>query len=205
MSLYDRYVLPWIIHAACGTGPPMRQREKLVPAARGRVLEVGFGSGRNLPVYDPDRVEMVFGLDPSEDITRIARKAVKAASFQVELLHAPAEAIPLDDDCVDTVVSTYTLCTIPDAPAALREMARVLRPGGRLLFCEHGAAPDAGVRRWQDRVDSAWGRLSGGCHLNREIPALLTDGGFRIGRLESRYIPGWKPASFTYWGSAETR
>lgn len=205
MGLYNRYVLPWLVHVACGCRPQMRQRQKVVPAATGRVLEIGFGSGRNLPVYDPDQVEMVFGLDPSEEMTRIARKAAAAVPFQVELLHAPAERIPLEADTVDTVVTTYTLCTIPDALGALGEMARVLRPGGRLLFCEHGAAPDAAVRAWQDRLDPVWRRLAGGCRLNRDIPVLLGEGGFRPGRLSSSYIPGWKPVSFMYWGDAVPR
>ena len=202
MGLYSRYVLPRIIHLACGTKPAMRQRQKVVPGASGRVLEIGIGSGLNLPVYDPARVEMVFGLDPSEEITRIARTAAVEVPFEVEFLNAPAERIPLQDGTVDSVVTTYTLCTIADPLPALAEMARVLRPGGRLLFCEHGAAPDAAVRKWQDRVEPVWRPLSGGCRLNRDIPEILSGGGFQVDQLTSAYIPGWKPASFTYWGSA---
>ncbi|MGD8288120.1 MAG: class I SAM-dependent methyltransferase [Gemmatimonadota bacterium] len=202
MGLYSRFVLPRLVHLACGTKPAMRQRYKIVPEARGRVLEIGLGSGLNLPIYDPDRVEHVFGLEPSPEMAHMAEARAVEAPFDVEPLEADAEEIPLEDASVDTVLVTYTLCTIPDAEAAVREMARVLKPSGRLLFCEHGAAPDAAVRKWQDRLDGVWGRLAGGCHLNRDIPALITEGGFALERLDTMYIPGWRPVSFNYWGSA---
>lgn len=202
MGLYNRFVLPRLLHVACGARPVARQREKIVPSARGRVLEIGVGSGLNLPFYDPERVERLWGLDPSPEMIRLAAKAAAGAPFEVELLRAGCEEIPLEDNGVDTVLTTYTLCTIPDAASALREMARVLKPGGRLLFCEHGLAPDANVRRWQNRIDPFWGRISGGCHLNRDIPELLRDGGFEVERLDTMYIPGWRPATFNYWGSA---
>lgn len=202
MGLYSRYLLPKLIHLACSSKPAMRQRAKVVPLAQGRVLEIGLGSGLNLPFYDAARIERLWALEPAEEMTRLARRAIDAASFEVEILGLPGEAIPLDDHSVDTVVMTYTLCTIPDAEAALRQMARVLVPGGRLLFCEHGKAPDADVRRWQDRIDPLWGRLAGGCHLNRDIPQLLRRGGFRPQGLETMYIPGWRPACFNYWGAA---
>ncbi len=180
----------------------MRQREKVVPSARGRVLEVGIGSGLNLPYYDADHVERVFGLDPSPEITRMAANAAARAPFEVEFLTAGGEDVPLDPDSVDTVLMTYTLCTIAQYLPALREMARVLKPGGRLLFCEHGLAPDESVSRWQNRVNPLWRRIGGGCHLNRDIPALLVEGGFKIEGLETMYLPGWRPATFNYWGSA---
>ena len=122
--------------------------------------------------------------------------------MDVELIGLPGEEIPLEDASVDTVVVTYTLCTIPGTQQALRQMARVLKPGGKLVFCEHGAAPDAGVRRWQNRLDPIWKRFAGGCRLNREIPRLIEEGGFRMAALETMYIPGWRPASFNYWGTA---
>jgi ubiquinone/menaquinone biosynthesis C-methylase UbiE len=174
----------------------------VVPLARGRVLEVGFGSGLNLPYYDPHSVTGVWGLDPSPDMTRMASGRLKDAALDVEIIHGRAEAIPLDDACVDTVLVTYTLCTIPDAPAALREMARVLAPGGRLLFCEHGMAPDRGVRRWQRLLGPAWRRLGGGCNLDRDIPGLIRDAGFTITGMHASYIPGWRPASFNFRGAA---
>lgn len=205
MGLYNRFVLPWIVHLACSTKPTMRQREKVVPSASGRVLEIGIGSGLNIPFYDPGRVEHLYGLEPSEEMTRIAARTASATSLEIEFMSAGGEEIPLDDRTVDTVLTTYTLCTIPDVVVALREMARVLRVGGQLLFCEHGVAPDAGVRRWQNRIDPLWRRVGGGCHLNRDIPALLQEGGFEVDRLETMYIPGWRPASFNYWGRATAR
>jgi ubiquinone/menaquinone biosynthesis C-methylase UbiE len=202
MGLYARYVLPKVVHLACSSSSNMRQRPKLVPRARGRVLEVGIGSGLNLPFYDPDRVIGVWGLDPSEELTVRARDLADAVPFDVELVTAGSEEIPFDAATFDTVVVTYTLCTIPDVVPALREMARVLRPDGRLLFCEHGVAPDANVRRWQERLNPIWRRLGGGCHLNRDVPHLIRQGGFEVTELETMYIPGWRPAAFNYWGTA---
>lgn len=205
MGLYARYVLPRVIHLTCGAKPTMRQRQKLVPLARGRVLEVGIGSGLNLPFYDSAKVTEVWGLDPSPELTEMASGAARGVPFDVELVSAGAEEIPLDTDAFDTVVLTYTLCTIPDTASAFREIARVLKPGGELLFCEHGLAPDASVRRWQDGLNPIWRRLGGGCHLNRDIPGLIERGGFEIRGMETMYIPGWRPASFNYWGSAAAR
>lgn len=202
MGLYGKHVLPRLVHLACGAKPLMRQREKVVPAAAGEVLEVGIGSGLNLPYYDPEQVSRVIGLDPSPEMTGRAIHAAATAPFEVRFLSSPAEEIPLESGSVDTAVLTWTLCTIPDPGAALRQVARVLRPDGRLLFCEHGLAPDEGVRRWQHRMTPLWRRLGGGCHLNRDIPALLERSGFRIAALETMYIPGWRPACFNYWGTA---
>jgi ubiquinone/menaquinone biosynthesis C-methylase UbiE len=205
MGLYSRYILPRVIHFACGLKPNMRQREKVVPNARGRVLEVGIGSGLNLPFYDHAKVTKVWGLDPAPEMIRIAERAARSLPFEVEFIGLPGNEIPLEDNSVDTVVVTYTLCTIPDAIAALRQMSRVLRPDGELVFCEHGAAPDASVRRWQDRLNPIWNRVGGGCNLNRPIPGLIDAGGFRIRKLDTMYIPGWRPASFNYWGTAVPR
>lgn len=202
MGLYGRFVLPWLVHVACGIEPIRRQREKVVPRAWGRVLEIGIGSGRNLPFYDPARVRRVWGLEPSPELRRMAAKAARKAPFEVELLDGEAEEIPLESASVDSIVMTYTLCTVPKTGRALAEMARVLAPGGGLVFCEHGAAPEESVRRWQDRVTPLWRRLAGGCHLNRAIPELIEGAGFEVQRLETMYLPGWRPASFTYWGTA---
>ena len=202
MGLYGKYVLPRVVHLACSARPKMRQREKLVPLASGRVLEVGMGSGLNLPFYDARRVTKVWGLEPSPEMSKMASAAVEAVAFDVEFVSARGEQIPLDSESFDTVLMTFTLCTIPDAERALREIARVLKQGGQLLFCEHGAAPDAGIRRWQNRIDPLWRRLAGGCHLNRDIPGLIRRGGFEITRMDTMYIPGWRPASFNYWGAA---
>jgi len=182
-----------------------RQREKIVPLAQGRVLEVGMGSGLNLAHYRPGAVKQLVGVDPSAPMTRRALRAARAVSFPVALVHAAAERMPLASRSMDCAVLTYTLCSVDDPLRALREMARTLRPGGRLYFCEHGLAPDAGVRGWQRRLTPAWRRLAGGCHLDRDVPALLRRGGFEIARLESAYLPGWRPATFNYWGVAEPR
>ena len=180
----------------------MKQREKVVPLAEGEVLEIGVGSGLNLPFYDTNKVRKVWGLEPSEGMRRLARKKLVGSELEVEMIDLPGEEIPLDASSVDTVVVTYTLCTIPDAQSALRGMQRVLRPGGTLLFCEHGAAPDDGVRRWQDRLNPTWRRFAGGCNINRDIPTLLEDAGFRVVVDERMYIPGVKVLSYNYWGSA---
>ena len=202
MNLYEKHILPNLVHFACSLRPAMLQREKIVPLARVRVLEIGVGSGLNLPYYDAGKVSNLCGLDPSPEILRRAEARAKAVSFEVEFIDLPGEEIPLLDSSVDTVLVTYTLCTIADVDRTLQEMARVLKPEGHMLFCEHGAAPTARVRRWQDLINPVWKRLGGGCHLNREIPKLIEQGGFRIEKLEARYIPGWRPASYNYWGTA---
>jgi SAM-dependent methyltransferase len=203
MSAYSELVLPHVVHFVCGLKPVMRQREKIVPLAQGCVLEVGVGSGLNLPYYDAAKVSKVIGLDPAPEMTRKAERAARRADIDLEFINAPAESIPLASASVDTALVTYALCTIPETTRALREIARVLRPGGRLLFCEHGLAPDANVRKWQDRFTPLWKALGGGCHLNRDIPALIQQGGFRIASMDTMYLPGWRPATFNYWGVAQ--
>jgi SAM-dependent methyltransferase len=202
MGIYRRFVLPRLIHLSCGADVVMKQRAKVVPAARGRVLEVGVGSGLNLSLYDPAAVERVVGIDPSPEMLHMAERTASQAPFDVELVPAGGEDIPFDEGSFDTVLLTFTLCTIPDPVRAVREMARVLAPGGRLLFSEHGLAPDARVRGWQRRAGPVWRRVAGGCNLDRDIPALVRSGGFEVESLNSAYLPGWRPATFTYWGAA---
>ena len=202
MGFYARYCLPKIVHFTCGLKTTMRQREKVLPLAEGRVLEVGIGSGLNLPFYDSTRVTHLWGLDPSAEMWAIARKQVQASGLDVEFLQGDAAEIPLGKDSADTVVITYTMCTIREVVASLVEMRRVLRPGGKLVFCEHGEAPDDRVRRWQARMNPIWRVMGGGCNLNRPIPSLLAEGGFAVQAMETMYLPGWKPASFNYWGTA---
>ncbi len=202
MRLYDRFVLPRLVDFTCSLKPAMRQRAKIVPAASGKVLEIGFGSGLNLPFYDSTKIQHLWALDPAEEMWDLAREKVQRVPFRVEFIKAPAEDLPLADDTVDTVVVTYALCTVPDVLRALLQIKRVLKPSGLLLFCEHGAAPDVGTRRWQTRLNPMWKRLGGGCNLNRPIPTLLQSSGFRLLEMSTMYIPGWKPASFNYWGTA---
>lgn len=180
----------------------MRQREKVVPLATGRVLEVGFGSGLNLSYYDPAHVDHVWGVDPSIEMWELVKASTDDLSFGFEFVESSAEAIPLATHSADSALVTFSLCTIPDVEAALAEIRRVLRPSGRLIFCEHGLAPDETVRKWQNRINPYWKRLGGGCNLNRDIPRLICDFGFKLQDLKSAYIPGWKPASYQYWGSA---
>ena len=203
MGFYSDRILPHCIDQGCAARPVGRQREKVVPLAEGRVLEIGMGTGLNIPFYDVDRVELVWGLEPSEGMRRKARPRVESAPFELRWLDFPAEDVPLEDDSADTVVLTYTLCTIPEWKIALEQMRRVLKPGGKLLFSEHGSAPDDSVRRWQSRLDPLWSRLTGGCHLNRDIPGLLREGGFDVRQLETMYLPSTpRFAGFTYWGYA---
>jgi ubiquinone/menaquinone biosynthesis C-methylase UbiE len=181
----------------------MKQREKVVPHASGIVLEIGIGTGLNLPYYDANKVKRVIGLDPSEKSWELAGERASQLAFPVEFIGLPSEKIPLDDDSVDTVVVTFSLCTIPDPVAALRGMKRVLRAEGNLIFCEHGRAPDEKIYRWQNRINPLWKRLAGGCNLNRDIPHLLTSGGFAVSDIEADYLPGTpRFAGYNYWGSA---
>ena len=202
MGLYTRFVLPKVVEFTCSMKPSMRQRAKVVPFALGSVLEVGFGSGLNLPFYDNTKVQHVWALDPSREMWTLAEERVRGAGIPVEFLNATAEEIPLPNRSADTVLVTFTLCSLPDVQRALREMARVLKQGGELVFCEHGLAPDENVRRWQNRLNPIWKAFGGGCNLNRPIPSLLEQGGFRLREMSSMYIPGWRPASFNYWGRA---
>ena len=203
MGFYENHILPYMIDKACGQPPILKQREKVVPHATGRVLEVGMGSGINLQYYNPDNVELVFGLEPSDGMRRKAQTNLAASPVEVQWLDLPGEEVPLDDNTVDTVVLTFTLCTISDFRAALAQMRRVLKPGGTLLFCEHGEAPDESVRRWQDRINPIWKVIGGGCNLNRPIPTCVEDAGFKIEKLETMYLPGApRVAAFNYWGNA---
>lgn len=201
---YERNVLPWLIELACGTSAVNKQRMKVVPQAQGQVLEIGLGTGLNLPFYDAGRVRGIVGVEPSLKMHHLAMKRSRAARMPVEIVGVNAERLPLADGGFDTVVCTYTLCTIPNPLAALREVRRVLAPGGRLLFSEHGRAPDENVRKWQARLQPIWGKFSGGCQLGRDIPAMLREAGFEL-EVQAKYIPGPKFASYHYWGEAIAR
>ncbi len=203
MGFYQNQMLPFLINQSMRQANLAVYRGRVVPAAEGRVLEIGVGSGLNLPFYSRN-VEHMIGLDPSPRLLAMARRSGKSAKAgSVEFVEGSADAIPLEDGSVDTIVMTWTLCSIPDAQRALAEMHRVLKPGGRLLFVEHGRAPDPRVVWWQDRLTPIWKRFSGGCHLNRAIGTLIESGGFRFDRLEVGYMEGLKPMTFMYEGIAQ--
>ena len=203
MSFYDKYILPSFLNCACGSKPIKYQRSKVVPMAEGVVLEVGIGSGLNIPYYDSTKISAIIGLDPSEELNNMAKKVAADKSLEVDFILGSAEAIPLPDNHVDSVLVTYTMCTIPDALTANKEMLRVLKPGGKMIFCEHGLAPDAKVSKWQSRIDPLWGKIAGGCHLNRDIPELIRSAGFQIQTMDEMYLPSTpKFAGYNYWGVA---
>ncbi len=205
MGLYNKYILPKIIDWACKQKSNMRQREKVIPLAYGNVLEIGVGSGLNLPFYNNENVKHLTAIDPSKDIWNKNVVDIENLLFEFEFINAFAENIPVDNNSFDTVVITYTLCSIPDTYKALAEIRRVLKTSGKLIFCEHGKAPDEATQRWQNIANPLWKRLGGGCNLNRDIPGIIEDNGFKMNKIETMYIPGWKPASFNYWGTAETK
>jgi ubiquinone/menaquinone biosynthesis C-methylase UbiE len=200
MSFYDDRILPYVINLAMRKRELRPYRERVISAAEGRVLEIGIGSGLNLPFYR--RARDVVGLESSPRLAEMTKQAAKRHSSRVELIEGSAEAIPLGNHSVDTVVTTWTLCSIPQASLALSEMRRVLKPGGQLLFVEHGRAPEASVRKWQDRLTPMWKRIGGGCHLNRPIRDLIEGAGFSIQQIETGYMRGPKPMSFMYEGRA---
>ncbi len=203
MSLYDKYVLPKFLNCACGSKPFARQREKVVPQAEGKVLEVGIGSGLNLPFYDKSKIDELWGLDPSEELSEMARKVAESEQMEVNFISSGAEEISLPDDHFDSVLVTYTMCTIPEVIRANGEIRRVLKNGGKMIFCEHGEAPDENIRKWQKRINPIWGKFAGGCNINRKIPSLIEDSGFDIIELEEMYLPSTpKIAGYNYWGYA---
>jgi ubiquinone/menaquinone biosynthesis C-methylase UbiE len=203
MSFYSRHVLPVLINCACGAKPIRYQRRKIVPRAEGVVLELGFGSGLNLPFYDVAKVSKVYALEPEEGMLARARRVARDARVLVEVLPERAEALSLPAGSVDTVLVTYALCTIPDPVAALEGARRALKPGGKLLFCEHGLAPDEPVRRQQRAIEPIWRRIAGGCHLSRDIPGIVSDSGFSIADQEAMYLPSTpRFAGYNVWGSA---
>lgn len=203
MKLYDEKILPHLIDFACGIGHVMKTRSKVVPRAEGRVLEIGIGTGLNLSFYDAQKVSAVVGVDPAAQMQEKARLRAAGIGIPVEMIALELGQIQADDASFDSIVCTFTLCTIPDPLAALVEMRRVLKPGGKLLFSEHGRAPDLKVRRWQDRLTPIWKPLAGGCHLNRDIPALLKTGGFQVREIQAGYLPGPRPMTWVWYGWAE--
>ena len=204
LSFYDKYILPKFLNCACGSKPINYQREKIVPLAEGTVLDVGIGSGLNIPYYNKSKIKCLYGLDPSIELLNLAKSLAKKNELEIEFLECGAEAIPLPNDSIDTVVITYTLCTIPDTQLSNQEIMRVLKPNGKLLFCEHGLAPDINIAKWQKRINPIWSKIAGGCNLNRDIPNLIRSSGLKISNMEEMYLPSTpKFAGYNYWGVAK--
>jgi ubiquinone/menaquinone biosynthesis C-methylase UbiE len=201
VSFYNDRILPHVINLAMRNRELKSYRERVVSQAYGRVLEIGIGSGLNLAFYGA-RVDTILGLDPATRLLEMAQDAANLSKIPVTLITGSAQDIPIDRGSIDTLVTTWTLCSIPDAAAALEEMRRVLKPDGRLLFVEHGSAPEESVRKWQNRLNPLWKKIGGGCHLNRPIRALIEGAGFRMIRLETGYANGPKPMAYFYEGSA---
>lgn len=201
MGLYERYLLAPLTSWVCATGAHAGHRQRVVPRATGRVVELGAGSGHNLPFYDRVNVERVWAVEPSQQMWRLAKERLAQATIPVEHLAASAEAIPLEDGVADTVVVTWALCTIPHPELALAEARRLLKPGGLLLFAEHGRAPDADVQRWQDRINPVWTLFAGGCNLNRDVTGLVSAAGFELQDIEEGYLPGSRPFTFNTLGA----
>lgn len=205
MGLWDKFVVPPLISCACATKPIMKQREKVVPLAEGRVLEIGCGSGTNFDFYDPSKIEKLYALEPSSGMMKRAKEAARDLGWaeRIEFLETGAEELPLEDGSIDTAVITFVLCTIPDWSSALAEVKRVLKPGGLVLFSEHGLSPDQGVAKWQKRVERFWKPLAGGCRLTRDAKAMLHDSGFVLEDVDTMYLPSTpKIAGYVTWGTA---
>jgi len=201
LSLYNKYILPKFLNCACGSKPINYQRQKVVPLAKGKVLDIGIGSGLNIPFYNSDKIDQVIGIDPSHELIELAKELANDSKASIELVIGSAESIPYPDNFFDTVLVTYTMCTIPNVSIANKEIWRVLKDDGRLIFCEHGLAPDKKISKWQNRIDPFWGKIAGGCHLNRDIQKLITDAGFSFESLDKMYIPSTpKFAGYNYWG-----
>ena len=204
MSFYDKYILPKVLNCTCASKPIRYQRDKIVPLAEGVVLDVGIGSGLNIPFYNKSKINYLYGLDPSKELLDIAKSIANENQLEVDFLQCSAESIPLPDRSIDTVLITYTMCTIPDVALSNSEIMRVLKDDGKLLFCEHGLAPDKNIAKWQKRINPLWCKIAGGCNLNRDIPKLISSSGFKISNMEEMYLPSTpKFAGYNYWGVAK--
>ena len=202
-DLYEKMVLPKLCDKCCATKPINYQRKKVVPLAKGVVLEVGIGSGLNIPFYNKNNIEKIIGLDPSEELNVLAKRVADNNGIQIDFLINGAEDIDLPDNSVDTILITYTLCTIPNLNKSMSEMKRVLKPGGKFIFCEHGIAPDINIIKWQRRINPIWGIFFGGCNINRNIPKIISESGFNISNLNQMYLPSTpKIVGYNYWGEA---
>ena len=200
---YEKYVLPKILDCCCSTKPINYQRNKIVPKASGTILEVGIGSGLNMPFYQKSEIKKVYGLDPSEELCDMARKTAQNLEIKVDFLINGAEEIKLKSDTIDTVLITYTMCSIPNINEALKEIKRVMKSDAKFIFCEHGIAPDKNIMKWQNRINPLWSKLFGGCNINKDIPEILNANGFKIKSLDQMYLPSTpKIVGYNYWGQA---
>lgn len=202
MGFYDRHILPRLIQCSCGAPMVMGLRRMVIPEAQGEVLEIGCGGGLNFPLYRRGQVRRVTGVDPSAPLLSRARDAVERSGLPVELLEGVAEALPFPDESFDTVVFTFTLCSVQGHAQSLAEARRVLKPNGRLIFAEHGLAPEASVQRWQRRIEPVWSRLAGGCRLTRPVREAITQAGFQVVSGDGRYLPAPKVLGWAEWGTA---
>lgn len=203
-NFYDRNILPRLCNCCCSIGPIEKQRKKIVPSAKGVVLEIGIGTGLNLPFYNKNNVTKIIGLDPSEHLTDVAKVVAEEVDVNLELIHSGAEKINLGDNSVDTVLITYTLCTIPDIKSSISEIKRVLKNNGDFIFCEHGKSPDRCIANIQSFINPIWGIIFGGCNINRDIPKIIHDADFKIDSIEQMYLPGTpKFVGYNYWGVAK--
>ena len=202
-AAYEKFLLPKLLDTCCSTKPIQYQRKKIVPQAKGTVLEIGVGSGLNIPFYKKTDIEKIYGLDPSEELCEMARKNSEESELNINFLINAAEEIELPSNTIDTVLITYTLCTIPNPNDAINEIKRVMKSDAKILFCEHGVAPDENIIKWQNRINPIWGKLFGGCNINRNIPNILLNSGFKIRNLEQMYLPSTpKIVGYNYWGHA---
>lgn len=202
-TFYERRILPKLLTCACASPPMMKQRAKIVPLAEGRVLELGVGMGLNLALYDAGKVSRVFGVDPAAELRAQAMAAPRDPRLEVSIEDGVAEALPFENAAFDCVVCTFTLCSVHTPTSALAEARRVLKPGGRFLFCEHGLAPDPDVAKWQRRIEPLWKRLAGGCHLTRPVTSAIAAAGFQVERSQTMYLPGTpRFAGWSEWGAA---
>jgi ubiquinone/menaquinone biosynthesis C-methylase UbiE len=203
MSFYEKYILPRFLNCACASEPITYQRKKVVPLAEGKILEVGIGSGLNLPFYNKSKIIEIWGIDPSEELNAMAKRVATEENINVKFITSSAEDIPFPNNYFDTVLITYTMCTIPSVLKANEEMRRVLKSGGKMIFCEHGVSPDESIKKWQKRLNSIWGKIAGGCNINRDIPMLIKSSGFKIVMMDEMYLPKTpKIAGYNYWGYA---
>jgi len=204
MSFYEKYILPRFLNCACASEPISYQRKKVVPLAEGKILEVGIGSGLNLPFYEKSKIEEIWGIDPSEELNSMAKKVAIEEDMNVKFITSSAEDIPFPNNYFDTVLITYTMCTIPSVLQANEEIKRVLKSSGKMIFCEHGVSPDENIKKWQKRLNSIWSKIAGGCNINRNIPMLIKSSGFKIEEMDEMYLPKTpKIAGYNYWGYAK--